>query len=45
MKENEAKNGQKGPKNKVFGLFKKIKSLVLSEIGVKQKFLWFFKIP
>ena len=44
LKENEVKNGQKGPQNKVFGLFKKIKSLVLSEIDVKQKFLWSFNI-
>ena len=29
------KNGQKWPKNKVFGLFKKIASLVLSELCVK----------
>ena len=29
------KNGQKWPKNRVFGLFKKIKSLVLSEFVVK----------
>ena len=33
------KNGQKWPKNMVFGLFKKITSLVLSEICVKWKFL------
>ena len=30
--------------NRVFGLFKKIKSLILSEIGVKRKFLWFTDI-
>ena len=35
------KNYQKWPKNRVFGLFKKIMSLVLSVICVKQKFLWF----
>ena len=29
------KNGQKWPKNMVFGLFKKITSLVLSRICVK----------
>ena len=28
----------------VFGLFKKIKSLVLSGICVKRKFLWFINI-
>ena len=28
------KNGQKWPKNMVFGLFKKIRSLVLSEMSV-----------
>ena len=38
------KNGQKWPKNRVFGLFKKITSLVLSEIGVTRKFLWFINI-
>ena len=38
------KNGQKWPKNMVFGLFKKITSLVLSGISVKQKFLWFINI-
>ena len=31
------KNDQKWPKNRIFGLFKKIKSLLLSGIGVKQK--------
>ena len=35
------KNGQKWPKIRVFGLIKKIKSLVLSGICVKWKFLWF----
>ena len=38
------KNGQKWPQNKVFGLFKKITSLVLSGIFVKWKFLWFINI-
>ena len=38
------KNGQKWPKNMVFGLFKKITSLVLSGICVKSKFLWFINI-
>ena len=32
------KNGQKWPKNMVFGRFKKITSLVLSGICVKAKF-------
>ena len=35
------KNGQKCPKNMVFGPFKKIASLVFSGICVKSKFLWF----
>ena len=38
------KNGQKWPKKIVFGLFKQITSLFLSEIGVKSKFLWFINI-
>ena len=38
------KNGQKWPKNSVFGLFKKIKSLALSRIGVKRTFLWSINI-
>ena len=38
------KNGQKWPKNRVFGLFKKIMSLVLSGICLKQKLLWFINI-
>ena len=38
------KNGEKWPKNMVFGLFKKTMSLVLSEICVKWKFLWFINI-
>ena len=37
-------NVQKWPKNRVFGLFKKITSLVLSEICVKRMFLWFIDI-
>ena len=37
-------NGQKWPKNRVFGHFKKIISLVLSGIGVKRTFLWLIKI-
>ena len=38
------KNDQKWAKNMVFGLFKKIMSLVLSGICVKWKFLWFINI-
>ena len=38
------KNGQKWPKNRFFGLFNKIISLVLSGMCVKQKFLWFINI-
>ena len=38
------KNAQKWPKNMVFGLFKKIASLVLSGICLKWKFLWFINI-
>ena len=38
------KNGQKCPKNRVFGRYKKIASLVLPGIGVKRKFLWFINI-
>ena len=34
----------KGKKQGFLLLFKKIKSLVLSGIGVKQKFLWSFNI-
>ena len=37
-------NGQKWPKNMVFGRFRKITSLVLSGICVKWKFLWFINI-
>ena len=35
---------KKGKKQDFFLLFKKIKSLVLSGIGVKQKFVWSFNI-
>ena len=35
---------KKGQKTRFFGLFKKIKSLVLSGIIVKRKFLWPFNI-
>ena len=35
---------KKWPANRVFGLFKKITSLVFSGICVKQKFLWFINI-
>ena len=38
------KNCQKWPKNRVFGLFKKIMSLVLFGICVKGKFLCFINI-
>ena len=38
------KNGRKFPKNMVFGLFKKITSLVLFGICVKSKFVWFINI-
>ena len=38
------KNGQEWPKNRVFGLFKKITSLVLSGIYIKRKSLWFINI-
>ena len=38
------KNGQKLPQNRIFVLFKKIMSLVLSGIYVKLKFLWFINI-
>ena len=37
-------NGQKWPKNRVFGHFKKIISLVMSGIGVKRTFLWLINI-
>ena len=39
------RNDQKWSKNKIFGLFKKIKSLILCGIGLKRKFLWFINIP
>ena len=35
---------KKRPKNRVFGVFKKIMSLVLPGICVKRKFLWFINI-
>ena len=38
------KNGQKWSKNLVFGLFKKIMSIVLPGVCVKWKFLWFINI-
>ena len=38
------KNSQNDPKTEFIGLFKKITSLVLSEICVKRKFLWFINI-
>ena len=38
------KKSSKMAQNMVFGRFKKIKSLVLSEIFVKSKFLWFINI-
>ena len=38
------KSGEKWPNNRVFRLFKKMTSLVLSGIFVKRKFLWFIKI-
>ena len=37
-------NGPKWPQNMVFGIFRKIMSLVLSGICVKLKFLWFINI-
>ena len=36
---------KKGQKQGFFGLFKKIKLLVLSGIGVKRKFLWSCNMP
>ena len=42
FEKNDVKNGQKVPKTWFFGLFKKIKALVLSGIGVKAKFSWSF---
>ena len=38
------KNDQKWPLNRVFQLFREIKSLVLSENGLKLKYLWSFNI-
>ena len=38
------KNGQKWLQNRVFGLFKEITSLVLSETCVERKFLRFINI-
>ena len=38
------KSGQKRAKTIVYGLFKKIMSLVLSGICVKWKFLWYINI-
>ena len=38
------KNGQKWPKSMVFGLSKKLRSLFLSGISVKSKFLLFINI-
>ena len=38
------KHRQKWPQNRVFGLFKKIKSLVLSRICVQRKLLWFINV-
>ena len=35
FEKNDVKKGQKGPKTRFFGHFKKIKSLVLSGISVK----------
>ena len=43
-KSTSGKNGEKWPKNMVFGLFEKITSLVSSEICVKWKFLWFINV-
>ena len=41
---NDQKWSKNDPKDRVFGLFKKITSLVLSGICVKLKFLWFINI-
>ena len=43
-KSQPGKYDQKWSENRVFRLFKKIMSLVLFEIGVKQKFLWLINI-
>ena len=40
----QVKMVKNGPKNIVFGLFKKIMSLVLPGICIKFKFLWFINI-
>ena len=44
MGKNDQKWSKNDPKDRVFGLFKKITSLVLSGICVKLKFLWFINI-
>ena len=44
FEKNSVKNGQKCQKTSFFGLFKKIKSLVLSRVVVKRKLLWPFNI-
>ena len=44
LKKVMSKMVKKGQKTRFFGLFKKIKSLVLSGIIVKRKFLWPFNI-
>ena len=41
---NMTKNGQKWPKNRIFGLYKKTASLLLSGICVKPKFSLFINI-
>ena len=38
------KNGQKWPKNRVFGLVKKIMSLIFFVICVKRKSIWLINI-
>ena len=38
--EKTTRNGQKWPKNRVFGLFRKITSLVLPGICENEKFAW-----
>ena len=44
LKKVMSKMVKKGQKTRFFGLFKKLKSLVLSGIIVKRKFLWPFNI-
>ena len=44
LKKMMSKMVKKGQKTRSFGLFKKIKSLVLSRIIVKREFLWSFSI-